>query len=198
MAMHARLVRSSPHGRSCVRPVLLAVLLLTASLTACGNDAPSGTFKPNGSLAGNTPSAPASAAPSALPTAEVNKTVLSRYAEFRKVFKRVYEVNDASELGTVAMDPLLNEVTRDIEQTKAKGQFWRFTTVSNARVYARSKDGLTVYVVDCIRTLAGYRFSAKTGERLGGGAGGTFLHRAAVRYDQGIWKVSDSVRDKKC
>ncbi|WP_344590060.1 hypothetical protein [Actinomadura vinacea] len=150
-------------------------------------------------MASTTPGTPtASSPPTAIPTAELTKTVLTRYNEYRKVFKRVYEMNDAAELSTVAMDPLLGEVTRDIAQIRAKGEIWRFTTVSNARVYSRSKDGLTVYVVDCIRTLAGYRFSAKTGKRTGGGPGGAFLHRTAVRYDQGTWKVSDSVRDKKC
>ncbi|XVQ12695.1 hypothetical protein ACQP1W_09105 [Spirillospora sp. CA-255316] len=174
--------------------------MAAASMSACGDEPSSGTFKPNGSLATNTPTSPPAAArpPSTIPTPQLDQTVLTRYREYRKVFKRVYEVNDATELATVATDPLLNEVTRDIEQLKDKGQIWRFTTISNPRVYARSKDGMTVYVVDCIRTLAGYRFSAKTGKRTGGGTGGAFLHRAAVRYDQGTWKVSDSVRDKKC
>jgi hypothetical protein len=197
MAMHARLVRSSPHGRPCV--LVLAALLATA-LSACGQNASSGDFKPNGSLASNapTPGAATPSAPSTLPTAQVNQTVLDRYREYQRVYKRVYETNDPTELSTVTMDPLLSQITQDIEKTKAKGEIWRFTTVSSAQVYARSKDGLTVYVVDCIRTLAGYRFSSKTGKRTGGGTGGAFLHRVAVRYDHGMWKVSDSVRDKKC
>ncbi|MFF5263106.1 hypothetical protein ACFY4C_29610 [Actinomadura viridis] len=196
---------SSLNGRPCVRPAALALAALTTAgtLTACGDEPGSGAFKPNGSLSTTSPGTggpgtTAAPAPSALPTAQVNQTVLERYREYRKIFKRAYERNDPSELSTVTMDPLLNETTRDIEQLKAKGQIWRFTTVSNAKVYARSKDGLTVYVIDCIRTLAGYRFSLKTGKRTGGGTGGSYLHRIAVRYDQGTWKVTDSVQDKKC
>jgi len=201
MAMRARLVRSSPHRRPRRHATAALTLLTAASLTACGGGtSDTGTFKPNGTPATATSTTPAAAQgpPNAIPTPQLNQTVLARYREFRRVFKRAYELNDATELGTVAMDPLLNEVTRDIEQLKRKGQIWRFTTVSNPRVYARSKDGMTVYVVDCIRTLAGYRFSTKTGKRTGGGTGGSYLHRAALRYDQGTWKVADSVRDKKC
>ncbi|MFI0353465.1 hypothetical protein [Actinomadura sp. 9N407] len=200
--MHARLVRTSPHGRPCVRPTLvLAALLATAALTACGQQSSSGDFKPNGSLASTSPQndAPAgTAAPSALPTAQVNKTVLDVYREYQRVYKRVYESNDPTDLTTVAMDPLLGQITRDVEQTKAKGEIWRFTNISNAKVYARAKDGQTVYVIDCLRTLASYRFSAKTGKRIGGSEGASYLHRTAVRYDAGTWKVSETVRDDKC
>ncbi|MEW2352584.1 hypothetical protein [Spirillospora sp. NPDC029432] len=198
--MHARLVRSSPHGRSCVRPALTltALAVLTA---ACGRQPSSGDFEPNGSLARNTPattSQPPATPPSAVPTPQLNQTVLTRYREYQRVYKRVYETNDPSELGTVAMDPLLTQITRDVEKTRAAGEIWRFTNISNAKVYARAKDGLTVYVVDCLRTLASYRFSAKTGKRIGGGEGGAYLHRTAVRYDAGTWKVSETVRDDKC
>jgi hypothetical protein len=200
MAMHARLVRSPSYGRRCVRPALLASLLLTATLTACGNDDSSGSFKPNGSLAGNTPGSgtPATPPPSALPKAEVNKAVLARYAEFRKLYKQAYGSNDPDQLPTVAMDPLLAETTRDIQRLQSRNEVWRFTTVSNAEVYARSRDGRTVYVADCLRTLAAYRYSLKTGKRTAGGPGRSFLHRTAVRYDQGTWKVSQSVQDEQC
>ncbi|MGK5559254.1 hypothetical protein ACSNOI_47420, partial [Actinomadura kijaniata] len=136
--------------------------------------------------------------PSALPTAQVDQAVLARYREYQQVYKRAYERNDPTELSTVATDPLLTHVTKDIERMKAQHQIWRFTNISNAKVYARAKDGLTVYVVDCMRTLAGYRYSAKTGKRTGGGTGDAYLYRTAVRYDQGTWKVSDTIRDKKC
>ncbi|MFB4312773.1 hypothetical protein [Actinomadura sp. 21ATH] len=166
---------------------------------ACGQQPSSGDFNPNGTLSRNTPATSApSASPSALPTAQVNQTVLTRYREYQRVYKRVYESNDPSELSTVAMDPLLTQITRDVEKTRAQGEIWRFTNISNAKVYARAKDGLTVYVVDCVRTLASYRFSARTGKRTGGGEGGSYLHRTAVRYDAGTWKVSETVRDDKC
>lgn len=203
MAMHARLVRSSSYGRPCLRPVLLLgvlVLSLVLSLAACGGGTSSGTFQPNGSLAGNTPpaSAPDAQAPSALPTAQVNKTVLARYAEFRRVYSQAYRSNDPARLAAVAVDPILAETTRSIESFQAKNEVWRFTTVSNARIYGRSRDGLTVYVIDCLRTLGAYRYSLRTGKRIGTIPEESSLHRTAVRYVQGTWKVSDSVRDKRC
>ncbi|MFC5749478.1 hypothetical protein [Actinomadura rugatobispora] len=198
--MRARLVRSSPHRRPRLRTTATLALLAAASLSACGDEPSSGTFKPNGSLASGTPPTPPTAArpPSTIPTPQLDQTVLTRYREYQRVFKRVYEINDPAELGAVAMDPLLTQVTKDVERTRAKGEIWRFTNVSNAKVYARAKDGMTVYVVDCLRTLAGYRFSAKTGKRIGGGPGGAYLHRSAVRYDGATWKVSETIRDDKC
>ncbi|MFD0856211.1 hypothetical protein ACFQ07_28490, partial [Actinomadura adrarensis] len=159
----------------------------------------SGTFKPDGSLARDTPaSTPAARAPSALPTAEVNKAVLARYTEFRKLESRAYSSNDPGQLPTVATDPILTETTRNIEDQQSRSEVWRYTTVSNAKVYARSQDGLTVYVIDCLRTLAAYRYSLKTGKRTAGGPGVAYRYRTAVRYDQGTWKVSETVRDKRC
>ncbi|WP_433327899.1 hypothetical protein [Spirillospora sp. CA-294931] len=176
--------------------------LLGALLTACGDSGSTsgGDFKPNGSptTAQASPTTPTSTAPSALPTEQVNQTVLQRYLEYQKVYKRAYEQNDPTELATVAVNPLLGQVSKDVERTKAKGQIWRFTNVSNPKVYARAKDGATVYVIDCMRTLSGYRFSATTGKRTAGGTGDAFVYRTALRYDAGLWKVSDSVRDKKC
>jgi hypothetical protein len=198
MAMRVRSVRSSTHGRACVHTALLAGLALTTSLTACGGDAASGTFKPNGSLAGNTPASTPSAAPSALPTAEVDKAVLARYAEFRKLESRAYGSNDLGQLPTVATDPVLTQTTRDIERQQARSEVWRYTTVSNAKVYARSPDGLTVYVIDCLRLLAAYRYSLKTGKRTDGGPGQAYLYRTAVRYEQGTWKVSQTMSGKRC
>ncbi|WP_329519636.1 hypothetical protein [Spirillospora sp. NBC_01491] len=192
--MRTRLVGSSPRGP---RHAVPALLLAALPLTACGESAPSGgDFKPNGSLSSAVPTA--APPPSAIPTEQIDKTVLERYHEYQTVYQRAYEANDPAELGTVAVDPLLSRVTGDIERTKARGELWRFTNVSNAKVYARSKDGLIVYVVDCLRTVGGYRFSAKTGKRLSGGAGKAYLHRAAVRYGAGTWKVSETNRDKQC
>ncbi|WP_157419869.1 hypothetical protein [Actinomadura kijaniata] len=213
MAMRARSVHP-PHPAprpATTRTLRATACLLTGTLlattTACGGtDANSGTFRPRDAADNGAPATPAGTAdpatdpshPSALPTPQVDQAVLTRYREYQQVYKRVYERNDPTELSTVATDPLLTHVTKDVERMKAQNQIWRFTNISNAKVYARAKDGLTVYVVDCMRTLAAYRFNARTGQRVEGGPGEAHLHRTAVRYDNGTWKVSDTIRDKKC
>ncbi|MGI5167479.1 hypothetical protein ACQEU3_24330 [Spirillospora sp. CA-253888] len=128
----------------------------------------------------------------------MNQNVLDRYRAYQKAYQQAYETNDAAVLVAVATEPVLSQVTKDIERMKEAQQVWRFTNISNPKVYARAKDGLTVYVVDCMRTLAGYRFSTKTGKRTAGGTGTAYLYRTAVRYDSGAWKVSDTIRDKEC
>ena len=198
--MRARLVRSSPLGSH--RAAALAVVGLLAGLCAgCGSSgsSSSGELAPNGSFETGAP-APASTAvaPSAIPTAQLFDTVLKRYREYQDVYRKAYENNDPSELDAVAMDPLLSQVTKDVEATRAKGEIWRFTNTLNPRVYARSRDSTKVYVIDCVRTLAAYRYSAETGERLDGIPGGAFTYRATIQYDSGTWKVAANVRDRAC
>lgn len=200
--MRARLVRSSPLGshRATTAPVIVLALTLCAA-AGCGSQGSSsnGELAPNGTFDGGAAApAPTAVAPSAIPTAQLFKTVLQRYREYQAAYKKAYETNDPSQLPTVAMDPLLTEITEQIEATRAKGEIWRYTSTFNPRVYARSRDSTKVYLVDCIRTLVGYRYSAKTGERLGGGPGGTHLFRTTLQYDSGVWKVAESVRKKKC
>ncbi|MFD0900732.1 hypothetical protein [Actinomadura sediminis] len=197
--MRARLVRSPAWTVRRAAPAACASIVLV--LTGCGTSGSSGgQLDPSGTFATGPASAPTSAAPapSAVPTAQLYKTVLDRYREYQKVYKQAYEKNDASELASVAMDPLLAEVTDDIEATEAEGEIWRFTNTHNPRVYAKSTDSTKVYVIDCVRTLAGYRYSATTGERLGGGPGGAYLYRSTVQWDSGTWKVAASVRDRAC
>ncbi|MFG2249551.1 hypothetical protein [Spirillospora sp. NPDC048823] len=200
--MRARLVRSSPQGsrRATTVPVVALALTLCAA-AGCGSSGSSGNgeLAPNGTIDGGAAApAPTAVAPSAIPTAQLFETVLQRYRAYQAAYKKAYETNDPSELTTVAMDPLLTEITEQIEATKAKGEVWRYTSTFNPRVYARSKDSTKVYVADCIRTLVGYRYSAETGERLGGGPGGTHLFRTTLQYDSGVWKAAASVREKKC
>lgn len=197
--MRARLVRTSP-PRSTRAPAA-AIALALCAVAGCGSSgssssgelAPSGTFD-----GGDAPASPAADAPSAIPTAQLFETVLKRYREYQAAYKKAYEKNDPSELDAVAMDPLLTKITKDIEATKARGEVWRFTTTLNPRVYARSEDSTKIYIVDCVRTLVGYRYSAETGERLDGGSGGAHLFRTTLQYDSGVWKAAVSVRDKQC
>jgi hypothetical protein len=197
--MRARLVRSSPLGSHRAASVLVAAAV--CAVAGCGSSGSSsnGEFAPNGSFdTGAAAPTPAAAAPSAIPTAELYKTVLERYRAYQDAYKTAYDTNDPSGLTDVAMDPLLTTVTDDVEATKAKGVIWRFANTFNPRVYARSKDSTKVYVIDCVRTLAAYRYSAKTGKQLDKLSGGAFVYRATVQYDSGTWKVAANVRDRQC
>lgn len=192
-----RAVRSAPSGFR--RAALIPAAAL--ALTACGASPSSsdGKLDPAGSAEDARPSpASTAAAPAAQPTEQLYKTVLDRYREYQAAYKRTYEKNDPSELPSVAMDPLLSRLVKDVEKTKAKGEFWRFTNSLNPRVYAKSRDSTKIYVLDCVRTLAAYRFSSTTGKRLGGGPGGAYVVRTTVQYDSGTWKVAELVRDGPC
>ncbi|WP_329094585.1 hypothetical protein OG979_09805 [Actinomadura citrea] len=195
--MRTRLVRSSPLGSR--RAACLSAVLAVCTAAGCGSSGSSGggELAPNGRFdTGGTPAA--AGAPTAIPTEQLFTTVLARYRAYQAAYQAAYEKNDPAGLTDVAMDPLLTEVTDDVEATKAKGQIWRFTKTLNPRVYAASKDRTKVYLIDCVNTVAGYRFSAKTGKRTGGGKGGAYLYRYTVQYDGGSWKVAASVRDRTC
>jgi hypothetical protein len=198
MAMRARLVRSSP--QSLTRAAALPILLAVCAAAGCGSSDPasSGELAPNGSFESGAAPSPTAAAPSAIPTAQLFETVLDRYREYQAAYKKAYEQNDPSELNAVAMDPLLSQVTEDVEATKAKGEIWRFSNTFNPRVYARSKDSTKVYVIDCVRTLAAYRYSAETGERIDGGPGAAYVQRTTLQFDSGTWKAAATARDEKC
>ncbi|SNR51967.1 hypothetical protein [Actinomadura mexicana] len=194
--MRTRLVRSSPLGTR--RAAFLTAVLAVCTAAGCGSSgsSASGELSPNGRFDTGT-RAPAGG-PTAVSTDRLFKTVLARYRAYQAAYQQAYEKNDPAGLTDVAMDPLLTEVTDDVEATKAKGQIWRFTKTLNPRVYANSKDRTKVYLIDCVNTVAGYRFSAKTGKRTGGGKGGAYLYRYTVQYDGGSWKVAASVRDRTC
>ncbi|RFS84801.1 hypothetical protein D0T12_14870 [Actinomadura spongiicola] len=175
-------------------------MLTLCLVTGCGSSGSpsSGELAPSGTLNDAPAAAPATAPPSGVPPKQLYQTVLKRYRAYQDAYRKAYEHNDPTELAAVAVDPLLAEITRDIEATKAKGHVWRFTNTFNPRVYARSTDSTKVYVIDCVRTLAGYRFSTTTGERIDGGPGGAFVHRTTLQYGDGTWKAAATVRDKPC
>ncbi|PRX07897.1 UNVERIFIED_ORG: hypothetical protein CLV66_101478 [Actinomadura viridilutea] len=196
--MRARLIGlfrdSGPARCACL------ALVLTVATAACGRSSSSdGAFRPSGTFGGaSAPPAATAAPPSALPTAQVDRVVLQRYREYQRVYKQVYETNDPAPLADVAADPLLSTVTEDVERTKAKGEFWRFTNVLNPKIQGRSTDGTQVIVLDCVRTLGAYRYSAKTGERLGSLPGGTALYQVFMKYEAGTWKAFKATLGKKC
>ncbi|QKG21783.1 hypothetical protein ACTIVE_3421 [Actinomadura verrucosospora] len=192
------MVRSSPPRLR--RAAIPLAALPVALLAGCGASHPSsGALKPEGTFdTGGAAPATTAPAPSAVPTAQLYKTVLQRYRDYQAAYKQAYATNDPSGLPAVAMDPLLAQLTKDIESTKQKGEVWRFTMTLNPHVYARSTDGTKIYVVDCVRTLGGYRYSATTGKRTGGGSGGAYVYRTTLQDDSGTWKVAATARDRTC
>ncbi|MCP2336596.1 hypothetical protein [Actinomadura rupiterrae] len=206
--MHSRSVRSSPAGTPRAvrrRAGLTAVAAALLLASACGGSHKDGGFAPNGKFdnAGRTssPDLPSASGPGLPPTLtpqQVDQAVLDAYRRFQQTYQQVYQNNDPTPLAQVAADPLLTKVTNDVQATKAKGEIWRFVNISNPRIYARTKPGTKVFIIDCMRTLAAYRFSAATGKRIGGGDGAAFVQRTGLKYVDGVWKVYDSVRDNQC
>lgn len=180
---------------------LAGVTLLGVLIAGCGSSSgENGAFNPSGRPAADvaTSAAPDAAVPPTLTKQQIDQIVLDRYREYQKAYKAAYERNDASDLSTVAMDPLLTIVTKDVEATAAKGEIWRFTNVSNPQIQGRSKDNQTIIVLDCLRTLSAYRYSAKTGKLIAERQGGAFAYQAIMQYTRDSWKISEAKWGKKC
>ncbi|HEU5158026.1 MAG TPA: hypothetical protein VFU43_13605 [Streptosporangiaceae bacterium] len=182
-----------------------ALVLACSLMTACGSSGDGGTFRPAGrpqSAPPATSGAPAAdsagAAPTGLTTAQIDKQVLARYRAYQRAYERAYETNSPAGLDAYAMDPLLSIIAADLRKNAAKGEIWRFHNVVNPRIQNRSQTGATVLVIDCLRTLAAHRYSAKTGKRLGSFRGGTRAYQAVVRYADGTWKISNATEGQKC
>lgn len=198
--MSARLIGLRPGSGPARRARLAVALTAIAATASCGGSSSGGAFKPSGTFGGGAaaPATTAATPPSALPTAQVDQDVLQRYREYQRVYKQVYATNDPTPLAAVATDPLLTSITRDVEQTRSKGEIWRFTNALNPKIQGRTKDGSQVAVLDCVRTLAAYRYSAKTGKRLSGYEGGTFLYQVIMKFEGGTWKASKATQGKEC
>jgi hypothetical protein len=183
------------------------VLVLAGSLAACGSPRQAGTVRPAGqpqSAPPATSGAPggasqAAAPPATMTIAQVNTQVLTRYRAYQEAYEQAYATGDPKDLAAVAMDPVLTRVSKDARRTLNKGEIWRFHNVLNPHVQGRSKDNGIVIVIDCIRTLSSYRYSAATGKRLGSWPGGnTYLYQAVMRFTGDTWKISDATQGKKC
>jgi hypothetical protein len=195
--------------RKCVGP-----LVLTGLLAACGSRAQTGGFHPNGQASGDGSSTASSggtdassgasgATPgtSAVPGAPMPRTpqsALAAYRGYQLTYELAYENNDPSRLTAVAVDPLLTIITQDINKIRAAGHIWRFHNVLNPHVQGTSADGSSVVILDCVRTLGSYQFSAKTGRRLGSYRGGTAVYQATMRYTDSTWKISQATEGEKC
>jgi hypothetical protein len=185
-----------------VTPV--GALILGCLLTGCGGSSGSaGAFDPAGQPQTSAPAAaPATSAPSAPPSTmtvqQINTQVLARYRAYQKAYEKAYERNDPSGLTAHVMDPLLGVIAKDIEKMTAKQEIWRFHNVLNPRIKGRAPNSSVVTVIDCVRTLAAYRFSTKTGKRLGAYRGGTRAYLAVLKYVDGTWKISNATEGQKC
>jgi hypothetical protein len=190
--------------RKCV-----GTLILMSLLAACGSRSPGG-FHPSGRAApvGDSSASPSDAgegsaagAPSsdgAQPQAKTPEAAIAAYRNYQLAYERAYEDNDVSVLGPVAMDPLLTKIGQDVASVRGQGLVWRFHNVLNPKVQGTSRDGSTVVVLDCVRTLGAFKYSATTGKRLGSWRGGTFQYQAVMRYDDDTWKISDATRGGTC
>ncbi|MEO3782392.1 hypothetical protein ABGB12_03615 [Actinocorallia sp. B10E7] len=190
------------HGLPAV--TLLFTLALSGCASSSSKDTPSedGAFTPAG-----TPPAPRTdpaAAASLQPTvsrADADKTVLERYRAYQRAYEKAYATGDPDPLAEVATDPLLGIITKDVDATfkDRKGVIWRFRNVLNPKIGSRSKDLSSIVVVDCVRTLGAYKFSAKTGKRIGGtDKSSTYTYQARFQYDGTTWKAAEARKGKRC
>jgi hypothetical protein len=189
-------------------------LIVVSLLTACGSRA-AGGFHPSGQVVSDGASAAPSASsatapqpdgtagPTGAPSAggplpRTPQSALAAYREYQRMYEQAYETNDTSRLDAVAMDPLLSIIDKDVAKIRRQGAFWRFHNVLNPTIQGRSKDDSIVVILDCVRTLASYKFSAKTGKRLGSWRDGRHLYQAIMRYTDGTYKISDATEGRKC
>lgn len=193
--------------RKCV-----GTLLLVGLVAACGGRAESGGFHPSGKApAAGSSTGQAGAADSTAATAATDpnpgvgttapktpQSALTAYRTYQLAYEQAYENNNAGLLDPVAMDPLLKKISKDIASVHADGLIWRFHNVINPKVQGTSADGSTVVILDCLDTLGAYKYSAKTGKRLGSFRGGTLQYQATMRYSSNIWKISDAAKGGKC
>jgi len=192
--------------RKCVGPVVLMGLL-----AACGGRPSGGGFHPDGQAPGDdastAPSAGASGSAGSSagttpgaggPMPRTPQSALAAYRGYQRTYEMAYENNDPGLLPPVAMDPLLSIITNDINEIRAQGFIWRFHNVLNPHVQGSSADGSSVVILDCLKTLGSYKFSAKTGKRIGSWRGGTAAYQATMRYSGSTWKISEATEGEKC
>jgi hypothetical protein len=189
--------------RKCVGPLVLMGLL-----AACGGRTDGGGFHPSGQNAADgsstAPTAGASGSAGTTtpgaggPMPKTPQSALAAYRGYQLTYEMAYENNDPSLLNPVAMDPMLSIITRDINDIRAQGFIWRFHNVLNPHVQGSTPDGSSVLILDCIKTLGSYKFSAKTGKRLGSYRGGTAAYQATMRYSDSTWKISEATEGGKC
>jgi hypothetical protein len=188
-------------------------LLLVALVAACGSRTQGGGFHPSGkppadgSSAGSSASSGSAANGSGAvdtnpgvgtPSPKTPQAALAAYRAYQLAYEQAYVNNDVRLLNPVAMDPLLSVVSKDIASVRADGFIWRFHNVLNPKIQGSSNDGATVVILDCVRTLGSYKFSAKTGRRLGSWRGGTSEYQAIMRYSANIWKISEATEAGTC
>lgn len=188
----------------------VGTLLLVGLVAACGGRTQSGGFHPSGKPPAGSPTSASSGSAAhgsgaidtnpgvGTPSPKTPQSALAAYRAYQLAYEQAYLNDDARLLNPVAMDPLLTVVAKDIASVHADGVIWRFHNVLNPKIQGTSNDGSTVVILDCVRTLGSYKFSAKTGRRLGSWRGGTSEYQAIMRYSANIWKISEATEAGTC
>jgi hypothetical protein len=192
--------------RKCVGTVALIGLL-----AACGSRTDGGGFHPSGQAPADSSSAGSSAGGGGTagaggtgtpgaggPAPRTPQAALAAYRAYQLAYERAYQNNDVSGLYAVAMDPLLANVTEDINGIRRQGIAWHFHNVVNPKVQGTTPDGSSVVIIDCVVTLGSYKFDAKTGRRIGLWRGGAAQYQAIMRYSDDTWKISEATEGGKC
>ena len=185
---------------------LTAATLLLTTLSGCASpSSESGSFTPSDAPTAAPQTDPASTAPPAPPPSmskiQADENVLERYRAYQRAYEKAYATGDPEPLAEVATEPLLSIITKDVNATfkDRKGVIWRFRNALNPKVHSRSKDLSSILVVDCVRTLGAYKFSAKTGKRISGtNKSSTYAYQARFQYDGTTWKVAEARKGKRC
>ncbi|MDX6738666.1 hypothetical protein [Actinocorallia sp. A-T 12471] len=182
-------------------PPIALISVLIPSGVSCSAAPPSdsGAFNPSGTKAPQAaPAAPLPTAPT-VTKAEADKIVLDRYRLYQKTYEQAYATGDPTPLADVATDPLLTIITKDVTKTHNAGHIWRFRNLLNPKIQKRSSNLTKIAVIDCIRTLGAFRFSAKTGKRTGGTKKSTtFGYSVIFVYDGTTWNASEAKKGKPC
>ncbi|MCW2903631.1 MAG: hypothetical protein JWO67_5896 [Streptosporangiaceae bacterium] len=173
-------------------------LALASVIAGCGGSGAAGTFRPSGDTAGQTPAgtpatAPGAGTPVAVDTTALAPTIVARYRRFQQLYEAASGSNNAGPLAEIATDPILTSITQEIEDSRRKGDIWRFHNSINPRLAAITSDGRHAIVLDCLHTLGAFKYDAKTGKQTAAfHKGGYTRYRAVMTLDGGTWKLSQA------
>jgi hypothetical protein len=172
--------------------------VLSTLIAGCGGSGSAGTFHPAGDTTGRPPSgtpaaSPVQGTPVAVDTPALAPTIVSRYRRFQQVYEAASGSNDPAQLQEVATEPILSSLTQEIEESRRKGDIWRFHNAINPKLAAITSDGRHAIVLDCLHTLGAFTYDAESGEQTAAyRKGGYTKYRAVMKLDGGTWKLSQA------
>ncbi|HEV7934236.1 MAG TPA: hypothetical protein VGP70_18255 [Actinomadura sp.] len=173
-------------------------LVLTVLIAGCGGSGGAGTFRPAGDTAGRPrsgapASSPAQGTPVAVDTPALTPTIVARYRRFQQVYETASGSNNATQLQEVATEPILSSLVQEIEESRRKGDIWRFHNAINPKLAAITSDGRHAIVLDCLHTLGAFKYDAESGKQTAAHRkGGYTKYRAVMKLDGGTWKLSQA------